>query len=378
MTRKNKQILFAALGTILLSLCVGYAHSYFNGLIQLGLLVMIPLVSAMFFFAIVFKKEKIYKVSILVVYFSLIILFAATMIVKSGVLELINSAEDIITVINSYGAMGKIVFITIQFLQVTFIPIPSTIVTAAGAAIYSPMEALVLSTIGLLIGSLFAFFLGKTFGVRLVKWIVGEEALNKYYKFIKGKDKAMLIYMFIFPVFPDDVLCMFAGLTTMGYVSFTIVQLISRPLNVAVTVFLVDYIMSIPLTGYGIAIWIAIIAVFVLSMILMWKYAAKLEFYMLKGIGKLIGKPLIKDIDLIVAEEFMKKDKKKQIEEELTEQEEEEQELKGEVLAATDIKELNDDYENLEKMKESSILTEEQLNKLLVKAINKKSEPMKF
>lgn len=385
MTRKNKQILFAAIGTILLSLCVGYAHSFYNGIVQLGLIALVPVIFGMFLLGIGLKKEKLYKTTIIIVYFSLIIVFSATMVVKSGVLEQIRSAEDIINLINSYGAMGKLVFIAIQFLQVTFIPIPSTIVTAAGAAIYSPIEALVLSTIGLIIGSLFAFFLGKTFGVRLVKWIVGEEALNKYYKFVKGKDKAMLIYMFIFPAFPDDLLCMFAGLTTMGYVSFTIIQLISRPLNIAVTVFLVDYVMSIPFTGIGILIWIAIVAVFVVSMILMWKYAAKLEYYMLKGIGKLVGKPLIKDIDQIVAEEFLKKDKKKQAEKK---DRKEDDTVKQEVLADQDIdaeakNEQNNqnkvmEYENPDKMKESSVLTEEQLNKLLAKAINKKDDPMKF
>lgn len=43
---------------------------------------------------------------------------------------------------------------------------------------------------------------------------------------------------------------------------------------------------------------------------------------MLKGIGKLLGRPLIKDIDIIVAEEFLSK-KKKRIAEKLPEEPEE-------------------------------------------------------
>ncbi|HHT83323.1 MAG: TVP38/TMEM64 family protein [Christensenellales bacterium] len=374
MSRKDKQILFAAIGTVLLSLCVGYAHSNFDALIQIALLALIPVVSALFFISIAFDKEKLYKISILIVYFGLILLTAATLIVKSGVLEEVSSAEDIIRLIKSYGNMGKLVFILIQFLQVTFIPIPSTIVTAAGAAIYSPFEAIMLSTIGLLIGSLLAFFLGKTFGVRLVKWIVGEEALNKYYRFVKGKDKAMLIYMFIFPVFPDDVLCMFAGLTTMGYVSFIIVQLISRPINIAVTVFLVDYIKKIPFSGYGIVIWALVIIVFIVSLILMWKYAAKLEFFMLKGIGKLIGRPLIKDIDLIVAEEFLKKDLKKAKREDRKNQDE----LHAEVMASVQPDNFDDANIIIEDIKKSGNVDIKQLDLLLSKIINKKNEEIPF
>lgn len=304
MGKKNKQILFAAIGTVLMSLCVGYAHNSFSFPIQIFLLFLIPFISCLFFVGISHNKIKLYKMSILIVYFSLIILVFATLIVKSGIMNEVKTVNDIIKLIQSYGAMGKLVFVAIQFLQVTFIPIPSTIVTAAGAAIYPPWEALLLSTIGLLIGSLLAFAMGKTFGVRLVKWIVGEESLNKYYKFVKGKDKAMLIYMFIFPAFPDDVLCLFAGLTSMGYVSFIIIQLISRPLNVAFTVFFVDAVTSIPLTAFGIVIYILLALLFIASMIFMWKYAAKIEFLMLRSIGKLVGKPLIKDIDLIVAEDF--------------------------------------------------------------------------
>lgn len=307
MARKNKQILYAAIGTVLMALCVGYVHSAFSFTVQIFLLFLIPIVSCLFFVGISFNKLKLYKVSILIVYFGLIILIISTLIVKSGIMNEVKTVNDIVLVIQSFGAMGKLVFVAIQFLQVTFIPIPSTIVTAAGAAIYPPWEALLLSTIGLLLGSLLAFAMGKTFGVRLVKWIVGEESLNKYYKFIKGKDKAMLIYMFIFPAFPDDVLCLFAGLTSMGYVSFIIIQLIARPLNVAFTVFFVDALTSMPLTVFGIIIYILLAVLFVASMIFMWKYAAKIEFLMLRSIGKLVGKPLIKDIDLIIAEEFKSK-----------------------------------------------------------------------
>lgn len=375
MTKRNKRILFGAIGSILLAIVVGYSYSTFSLAVGLSLVALVPVVCLMFFISVIYSKEMLYKVSIIVVYFSLILLTVITLIIKSGIMNEVSSAEDIVNIINDFGALGKFVFIVIQFLQVTFIPIPSTVVTAAGAAIYPPWEALLLSTIGLMIGSLFAFFLGKTFGVRLVKWIVGEEALNKYYKFIKGKDKAMMIYMFIFPAFPDDVLCLFAGLTTMGYVSFIIIQLISRPLNVAMTVFFVGNISKIPFTGIGLLIWAAIALFFIGSMIVMWKYAAKLEYYMLKGIGKMLGRPLIKDIDKIVAEEFLSKRKKR-----ITEQPPEEEEpiieiveevlpeiLRQEVLAANDSTEII-----------TPAIDTKELNRDIAGLIKKKIRPMRF
>ncbi len=373
MTKRNKRILFGAIGSILLAIVVGYSYSAFSLAVGLAIIALVPIVCLLFFISVIYSKEMLYKISIIMVYFSLLLLTAIALIMKSGIMNEVSSAEDIVNIINDFGAMGKFVFIVIQFLQVTFIPIPSTVVTAAGAAIYPAWEALLLSTIGLMLGSLFAFFLGKTFGVRLVKWIVGEEALNKYYKFIKGKDKAMMIYMFIFPAFPDDVLCLFAGLTTMGYVSFIIIQLISRPLNVAMTVFFVGNVSKIPFSGVGLLIWAAIGLVFVGSMIVMWKYAAKLEYFMLKGIGKLLGRPLIKDIDLIVAEEFLSKRKKH-----VTEQPQEEESIIEEIEPLPDT--LQQEVLAADAMPEPTTppIDTKVLNQDIAGLMKKKIRPMRF
>ena len=365
MKRKNQQITFASIGTILFSLCIGYIYNSYSQIYQTFFILLIPIVCALFFIGIYLKRDKLYKIAILTVYFGLVILIVVTLIIKSNILKDIDSADDIIKLVNSFGSMGKFVFVVIQFLQVTFIPIPSTIVTGAGAAIYPQWEALLLSCTGLLIGSLFAFFLGKTFGTKLIKWLIGEEALNKYYKFIKGKDKAMLIYMFIFPVFPDDMLCLIAGLTSMNYVSFFIVQLISRPINVALTVFLVGNISLIPFSGIGILIWIAIVVFFILSMIFMWKYAPKIEYFMLTAIGKLIGKPLIKDIDKIVAEQFLiKRPTKKKIEDNENNSLEQDNYAKD-VLASNFVT-------------EKEMKNEEELNVIISNIIKKENKPLEF
>lgn len=318
MTRKNKQIIFSSLGVILYSLSVGFCITTFSGIVPYFLIASIPVMAALFFIGVFRSKDRLYKIGIILTYFGIIALVVVKGVIVSGILDKIDSPEAIKDIVLSFGAMGKLVFVAIQFLQVTFIPIPSTVVTAAGAAIYSPWEALLLSTIGLMIGSFVAFFLGRVFGVRLVKWIIGEEALNKYYAFVKGKDKAMLIYMFIFPAFPDDMLCMIAGLTNMTYTSFFIIQLVARPLNVALTVFLVDRIKAVPFSGTGIIIWVAIGLILLVTLILMWKYADKLEKAMLNFIGKITGKNREKKIRKIVQERYRRLIPKK--EEEKTEE----------------------------------------------------------
>jgi uncharacterized membrane protein YdjX (TVP38/TMEM64 family) len=293
---KIKKLITAGIGIVLLLVTMILCYNTYDFTIKMVILATLVVEIILFLVGIFMEKDKLYKIAILIVYFGFLLLAASTLIIKSGVFAEISTAEDLINIINSFGVAGKLIFVLIQFLQVTFIPIPSTIVTAAAAALYSPGEALLLSCIGLWIGSLFAFFLGRVFGVKLVKWVIGDEMLLKYNSFIKGKDKAMLIYMFIFPIFPDDMLCMLAGLTTMSYPGFIVIQLISRPLNVAGTIFAIDYLKAIPFAGWGIALWTAIAVFFVGMFVLMWKYSEKVEKGMLKLISKIVGRPIIKDV----------------------------------------------------------------------------------
>ncbi|MFA6866614.1 MAG: VTT domain-containing protein [Clostridia bacterium] len=291
-----KKSVLAGVSALLLLITVAFCCGVYSLNIKIALFSIVAFDILFFLIGLLRNNDRFYKLAILLVYFSIIALAITTAILKSGIFKSVDSAEELIKIIKSFGVAGKLVFVLVQFLQVTFIPIPSSIVTAAGAALFSPWECVLLSTIGLIIGSLFAFFLGRAFGVKLVKWVIGEEMLIKYNSFIKGRDKAMLIYMFLFPVFPDDMLCMLAGLTTMSYPGFIIVQLISRPLNVLSTVFLVDYLSLIPFSGLGLIVWALIALIFISVFIIMWKNSEKLEQFMIKGISKIFGRPLIKDI----------------------------------------------------------------------------------
>ena len=52
------------------------------------------------------------------------------------------------------------------------------------------------------------------------------------------KSKMLLPLMFLFPVFPDDALCMVAGMTKMRWWYFLIVVIICRTIGVATICFL--------------------------------------------------------------------------------------------------------------------------------------------
>jgi uncharacterized membrane protein YdjX (TVP38/TMEM64 family) len=195
----------------------------------------------------------------------------------SGFLDRINSVEDFREYISSFGNYAVILFILIQFLQVIVLPIPSFITVGAGVLLFGALYGAIFSAIGIILGSVVAFIIGRFFGFKVAKWLVGEESLQKGLKSIRGKDKLILTFMFLFPFFPDDVLCFVAGITTVSATYFIIMICIVR----VVTVFASSYSMNnsiIPYnTWWGILLWIVFFAATIVLTIIIYKYGEKIE-----------------------------------------------------------------------------------------------------
>ena len=194
--------------------------------------------------------------------------------------EKLNSVDKIQSFILELGFWGRFIFVFLQFLQVTFIPIPSPVLIVAGSLIYGPFQAGLLSVAGIILGSALAFFLGRVFGKKLVAFMVGEETQKKWTNFLSGC-KYTFVLMMLLPLFPDDVLCMVAGITDMKWSFFMTTQLIVRPISI----FLVSYFSSgqlIPYHGWGLIVWGVIIVVSVVLLYLSSKYNQQIENFIKK------------------------------------------------------------------------------------------------
>lgn len=202
-----------------------------------------------------------------------LLLFAGYIVAaKSGWLDLFRDRDAMQAFISRYDGYAIAVFIAVQFLQVTVLPLPSTITTLAGIALFGVWKTVLYSSIGIIAGSMFAFFLGRTCGVRLIVWICGAKMFNKYRRFAEGKDVLLLYAMFLLPFFPDDLLCLIAGLGTMSYRSFFIMMLITRPVGTLWVAGVFKSAISIPFSGWGIAVWAAIFAATAAIFIILYKY----------------------------------------------------------------------------------------------------------
>ena len=106
--------------------------------------------------------------------------------------------EQLQALIKDTGAVAPLIFILISFLQVTLVPIPGAVTIIAGNYLFGFWLSFLYSYIGMLLGAIFAFFLGKTIGRPFANWIVGsKEKVDLWIKRLKGKQNVILFFMFI-------------------------------------------------------------------------------------------------------------------------------------------------------------------------------------
>ena len=223
------------------------------------------------------SKSFVYKLFTLVVICVSIIIITLYFFKTTGFLNKVDSVDKFREYISSFGNQAVLWFTLIQFLQVVILPIPAFITVGAGVLLFGPLKGARFRCVGIILGSIVAFYIGRIFGYKVAKWLVGEDSLNKGLKIIKGKDKIILTFMFLFPFFPDDILCFVAGITTLSSSFFITMIFITR----IISVFASSYSMNnsiIPYdTWWGILLWIIFILFTLVSMVVICKKGNKIQ-----------------------------------------------------------------------------------------------------
>ena len=196
--------------------------------------------------------------------------------------------DRVTEIIKSTGEWGMLVYVVIQILQVVILPLPAAACYIPGSIIWGAPVATLLASAGVIIGSVTAYFIGRLFGKRAVVWIAGGDTVEKYTSYIGKKGKVIFLLMQILPFFPDDILCMVAGLGSMNFAYFITVMVAVRPARIALYCFLGNGSL-IPFSGWGIPVWIAVFAVCIVLAVLSLKYGDRVEKWLISRFNKTHG-----------------------------------------------------------------------------------------
>lgn len=225
----------------------------------------------------ILDKQAIYRLIFCALIFFCIAGAVFFTVCATGIIQKIGSINALRDYISQFGSLAALLFILFCFLQVVILPVPGSVTVAAGVALFGPLKCSIFSFIGITLGSIAAFAIGRWVGDKAVQWIVGKDTLKKWLKKLKGKDYLILSIMFLLPLFPDDVLCFVAGLSSMTWTYFLIMIIITRATSILATSYSVGLIPFT--TWWGIIIWLVIACIIAVAFWLVCKYSDKIDYF---------------------------------------------------------------------------------------------------
>ena len=199
----------------------------------------------------------------------------------TGFFQAAGSPETLGAYIARCAPWSHMAYFGIQLVSVVIAPIPSNITTAAGAYLFGLWPSFLLSWGAVALGSALVFGLARLLGRRFVSQFVGEKLSEKYLDLIRRKRDVFLLLAFLFPFFPDDLLCILAGLTDISFKRFFLLVLLARPWGLLVASLVGSVTVSIPWWGMAL-LGAAGLAVFLLAM----KYGDRVEEFIIKRLDK--------------------------------------------------------------------------------------------
>lgn len=168
---------------------------------------------------------------------------------RTGFFDALSSSASMESYISRFSPLGQCFFFLIQLLSVILAPIPSNITALAGAMLFGMWQAFFLTYAAIVLGSVLVFCLARVLGRPFADKLVNRKLSEKYLDVIRSKQDIFLILVFLLPFFPDDLICILAGLTRMPPLRFFVIALLTRPWGLLVACAARSAAFAIPIWG---------------------------------------------------------------------------------------------------------------------------------
>ncbi len=175
------------------------------------------------------KKQKIRLALIVAVLLALMI--TATILLMPYIRKLADPAvrAQFKAWVTSLGALGYLVMIAIQMIQIIVAFIPGEIVEILAGVMYGGFGGLLVCLIGCVIASSGIFLLSKKLGARFTQRFFTKDNLDKYSYLRDSRRMEIVVFvLFLLPGTPKDMLTYVAGTTPMKLVQFLLISTFAR------------------------------------------------------------------------------------------------------------------------------------------------------
>jgi len=170
---------------------------------------------------------------------ALIILLSLVWVYRSALVEVISMIGDrdaIAAYLGEYGALGPVVLAIILGLQVFLAVIPGHAFIVAGGYIYGLLWGVVITQISTVVASQLAYLLARKAGRPFVERMAPADVINKWNKMAEKQGGLFFFFALILPIFPNDLMCFIAGLSSVSPKKFFVANFWGRlPCSIFIT-----------------------------------------------------------------------------------------------------------------------------------------------
>lgn len=152
----------------------------------------------------------------------------AALLVKLAAAHGLTSLAGITAALRSAAPWSHLAFLLLQLGSVVFAPIPSNLMATAGGACFGFPAGFLMTFLAVTCGSLLTFSLSRTLGRSWARGVAEQKLSRRYLDLLQRKRDSLLVLVFLFPFFPDDLICILAGLTDIPFRRFALIVILTR------------------------------------------------------------------------------------------------------------------------------------------------------
>jgi len=174
---------------------------------------------------------------------------------RTGFFQAVGDPGAMENYIERFSPYSQLVFFLLQLSSVILAPIPSNVTAMVGGMLFGTWVAFLLTALAVFLGSAVVFLLARSLGGEFAGRLVEEKVSAKYLELFRTKRDVFLALALLFPFFPDDLLCILAGLTDMPLGRYLVIVALTRPWGLLAACLLGGSALAIPwpaMVGLGV------------------------------------------------------------------------------------------------------------------------------
>jgi len=144
---------------------------------------------------------------------------------QTGAFVVLFNQQSLRQIINNYGQWGPLLIIILMCAAIVMSPLPSAPIALVSGAVYGHTWGTIYILIGSLLGAIIAFSLARMLGYEAMQKRFGDSIKIKW---LQSENRLMLVVGVsrLIPFISFDIVSYAAGLTSLGYIRFTVATLL--------------------------------------------------------------------------------------------------------------------------------------------------------